>query len=290
MRSALIIGGTGSLGRALLRRLIHTHSVTVLSRDEHKQQALLREYPGVRFVLGDIRDYEGIRPHFYGKTDVFHAAALKHVDHLELNVSESIKTNVLGSINVFKCAVLVGHSSNLVFCSTDKAVDPINAYGFSKALAERFYLTEDAQLTNVSIYRWGNVLGSTGSAIPFFVKCLASDRPVPITDPEMTRFWLTIDQAADFMVSTMDKGSGVKIHPLMKSARVVDVVETLGRIMNKRVSFEVIGKRLGEKLHESLVSQHVAGSVCSKTCVRYSEQELRVLLEPIVRDHAGVVC
>lgn len=284
----LIIGGTGTLGRALVKRLVD-EDVVVFSRDEHKQQAMRREFPSVDFELGDIRDAGRVDEIFrrYMPSSVFHVAALKHVDHLEANVEECWKTNVLGTRNVYRSAVDSG-ADHFVFSSTDKAVDPINAYGYSKALAEKFLLSScnnRGEGVFTTIFRWGNVLGSQGSVIPVFVENILKGEPVPITSLEMTRFWLTIDQAVDFMISEYkdtDNDGSVLVHPLIRAAKLTDLIECIGQILNTTVEYKVVGLRPGEKLHEQLVSQHMNSPVNSKDWARYEPAELRDLLEPLV--------
>lgn len=286
IKKALVIGGTGSLGTELLRQL-SDHEVTSLSRDEQKQQAMKKIFPSVKFVLGDVRDKDSLSRHFIGKDVVFHVAALKHVDHIEENPIESVKTNILGSINVAEMAI--NHQvPNCIFSSTDKAVDAINVYGNCKAIAEKIFFdynsTQDT--TKFAVYRWGNVAASNGSAIPYFIDCLRSGRPVPVTDTKMTRFWITIQEAVKFMLgSYTDKltQSMVMIPPLMKSAKVTDVIHCLADLLNVDCyDIKPIGIRRGEKMHECLSSMHSEMHISSDNWVEYSKDELRQFLRPLV--------
>ena len=286
--NVLILGGTGTLGRELIRQLDgKCMSITVLSRDEHKQQLMKRQYPNVRFVLGDIRDLSSIEDHFREKDVVFHVAALKHIDHLEENPIESMKTNVLGTINVAKAAINA-EVRYCVFSSTDKAVDPINTYGYCKALSEKILLqmNYDQSITRFSIFRWGNVLNSQGSVIPYFIDLLRKGDPIPITSKEMTRFWIRIEDAVEFMINTFRSGetkTKVMVHPEMRASKLTDVISVLGEMTdNHSQNFKMIGLRKGEKLHEALRSQHSESPICSKTCKQYSTNELHALLGPLV--------
>lgn len=286
IKRALVIGGTGSLGTELINQL-KGWEVTSLSRDEQKQQMMKKIYPNVKFVLGDVRDKDSISRHFIGKSVIFHVAALKHVDHIEENPIESVKTNILGSINVAECA-LNHHIERCVFSSTDKAVDAINVYGNCKAISEKIFFdyNKSQENTRFAVYRWGNVAASNGSAIPYFIECLKNKKPVPITDPKMTRFWITIDMAVKFMLSSYKSELAtdqVMIPPLMKSAKVLDVLDCLADLLGvKEYKTQVIGVRRGEKLHECLTSMHSSNYVASDNCEKYTEAELKHFLKPLV--------
>jgi len=285
-KKALVIGGTGSLGSELLNQL-SGYEITSLSRDEQKQQSMKKIYPNVRFVLGDIRDKDSISRHFIGKDVVFHVAALKHVDHIEENPIESVKTNILGSINVAECAI--NHKvPRCIFSSTDKAVDAINVYGNCKAISEKIFFdyNRTQSVTRFAVYRWGNVAASNGSAIPYFIECLHSGKPVPITDPAMTRFWITIDMAVRYMLKSFnaeETSDQVMIPPTMKSAKVVDVLDCLASLLDvKKYKTKIIGVRRGEKLHECLTSMHSSNYVASDNCEKYTTAELKLFLKPLV--------
>ena len=287
----LILGGTGTLGRALTRTLVTEFpsiSITILSRDEHKQASMKREFPQCRYVLGDIRDYDQIARHFYNKDVVFHVAALKHVDILENNVNECIKTNVLGTQNAADAAINA-NVKYFVFSSTDKAVDPINTYGYCKALSEKILFSHNKSSynpTRFSVYRWGNVVGSQGSVIPIFAKSIKETKTANITDFEMTRFWLPIDWAVRFMLRTFyeAKLDQAMICPNMKSASVLNVIMAIGKILGvDQVHVATVGLRPGEKIHEVMTSQHSPEFMSSDTADVYTESELIELLQPIVQ-------
>lgn len=276
----LVIGGTGSLGRALLSRLVqnpHAH-VSSFSRDELKVSQLRKEFPTVRGLLGDVRDPMAVLAACKDMDVVFHVAALKHVDILETQPFEAISTNVLGTVNVYQACEACDVSA-LAFASTDKAVLPINAYGMTKALAEK-YLSEKRHDSPVaiSLFRWGNVVGSRGSAIPYFIECIKTARPIPLTHLDMTRFWIGLDAAARFMLERHCLTSPDVHIPPMKAASVVRVIDTLGRLLDMPVSYDVVGVRRGEKIHECLTSTH-AYCLRSDTAEQYTDQELEGLLE-----------
>lgn len=287
IKNALIIGGTGTLGTALIKALHPTTKITVLSRDEHKQQVLKKKYPDIKFVLGDIRDLRHHKREFQNKDIVFHVAALKHIDHLEDNPVESVKTNVLGTINVAEACV----EANVPFCvfsSTDKAVDPLNSYGYSKALSEKVLLNynQSQKITQFSIYRWGNVINSNGSVVPFFVNCLKNRSAIPITNEKMSRFWIRIEDAVSFILKTFHlpiTNEKVMIHPEMKSSTLLEVVDALADLVGvEKYETKIIGLRKGEKLHEALRSQHDEFPITSDSCEKYSKEELKEILKEAI--------
>lgn len=286
----LIIGGTGTLGRGLVRGIYEQNAkaeITILSRDEHKQAAMRREFPKAKFVIGDIRDTESIFRHFLNKDVVFHVAALKHVDVIEENVLEGIKTNIIGTVNAADAAE-AAEVKHFVFSSTDKAIDPINAYGMTKGLAERhlFALNRQGSPTKFSVYRWGNVLGSNGSVIPFFAKTLKEDGVAYITDAQMTRFWLPIEWAVRYMLRTFPVANRERamICPNMKAADVVQIVQAVASVLDiQKYEFKFIGMRPGEKKHESMESFHDGTNMVSDIYDRYTHQELVDMICPIVR-------
>jgi UDP-N-acetylglucosamine 4,6-dehydratase len=290
----LIIGGTGSLGKSILAKLCarsmsNLDIIRVISRDEHKQAALKRQFPKVDFRLADIRDFESIRPHFHNIDVVFHCAALKHVDICQFNPLECKRTNVDGTINAI-AAAKDSRVKHFIFSSTDKAIDPINTYGKAKALAEDLVLSSnnpDVQgTTKFCVYRWGNVVGSQGSVIPLFVKSLRERGEVDITHPEMTRFWLTLDSAVDFMLSTYMKADRDRamVIPNLAAAPVTDVVRVLANLMRVMYRTNIVGMRPGEKLHESLVPVSSDQHVNSLICRQLGEEELSELLRPLVAE------
>jgi UDP-N-acetylglucosamine 4,6-dehydratase len=283
-----IIGGTGTLGTALLKTITEEWpkiGVTVISRDEHKQAKLKRDFPNVRFAIGDIRDYDSIAPFIHGRELIFHVAALKHVDVCEKNPIEAIKTNVLGTENVAR-ACLTGGVKHMIFSSTDKAVEPITQYGACKLAAENllYNYNKSQTKTKFAVYRWGNVLGSQGSVIPYFVETLTKERKAYITHREMTRFWLPIDWAVTYMLRTFQdaKPNKAMIPPNLKSALVKDVIDTLAFMLDIRgYIIQETGIREVEKLHEVMVSESDY-RLASNTSELYTREELIRLLSPFV--------
>ncbi len=278
-----IVGGTGTLGRALVKELLACgnpqDSITVISRDELKQSDMRKSWPDLKYVLGDVRD----RRRIFEVIDhdvVFHTAALKQVDTIESNVGEAIKTNVLGAINVADaCADL---ATSCVFCSTDKAVLPINAYGYTKGLSEKYFLSMRNQTTNYVVCRWGNVCGSRGSAIPFFVDKIRCGDRVPITDLRMTRFFMLIEDAASFMVDSIANTDNKTLIPEMKAAKITHVIAALAEILNSDFRLDEVGIRPGEKIHETLWTSHEKCINSNDPDIQYTHDELVDLLRPVV--------
>ena len=274
----LIIGGTGTLGHELAKRLIR-QDVTIFSRCELKQQEMKLKFPGFKYVVGDIRNLETLDRLFRGHFDtVFHVAALKHVDVLESNPEEAVQTNIIGTTNIADMCERYG-VRNCVFSSTDKAVEPINSYGASKFLAEKILLNRNRGFCRFVVYRWGNILGSRGSAIPRFVQSLKTDGSVSITDMAMTRFWLTIEQAVTFMFDTYRTcDESVPQIPNCKAASIPEVVDALSKILNLEMAhFKLVGLRPGEKIHETLKP-----GLVSKTAPQFTRDELIEFLKPMV--------
>ncbi len=280
----VIIGGTGTLGTCLIEKLYADNEITCFSRDELKQQDMKRRFPNVRYVIGDIRDKQSLRPVVAGADAVFHVAALKHVDVLEENPTEAIKTNILGTINVAEACMEAG-VEHVVFSSTDKAVLPINTYGMTKAVSERYLLSLNARQskTHFAVYRWGNVLGSRGSVIHTFAKSIREEGQVRVTDPRMTRFWIHISDAVDFMLDTYQNADPKEpMIPKMKAAPVMEIAEAMAKLIgvdNLKVSF--VGLRAGEKIHETLISSHEY-CVRSDNCPKLSPDELEAMLKRVV--------
>lgn len=280
-----IIGGTGTLGnalvRAMLKKEVDQKDIWIISRDELKQYEMKKIYPKIHYSLGDIRDFNCD----ISGTDVFHFAALKQIDVMESNVTECVKTNIEGTLEVLTQVADSSSVDNFVFSSTDKAVLPVNTYGACKMLSEKCieWTSQYYKNTNFSIYRWGNVIGSRGSAVNLFIEKIAKDEPVPITDKRMTRFWIDIDAAAEWMFDTYDTDDEFKImipKHLMKAARVIAVVKACAVLMNRSFEPEYIGIRDGEKIHECLESRH---EECyrSDNCEQYSMTELVELIRPV---------
>lgn len=284
VKHVLILGGTGTLGTSLIEtyKKVYPHvKVTVASRSEHKQYELSKKYPWVKFVLCDIRDRGDVNRVCRGQDIVVHVAALKHVDILEENPLDSIKTNVMGTINVAH-ACISNRVKYCLFSSTDKAVDPINVYGYCKALSEKILLNYNNKqmTTRFNVFRWGNVIGSQGSAIPFFVKLVKEGKDVPITSLEMSRFWIKIEDASLFMIENYNRQNDNKIiiPKGMRAATVLRVVQAIGRVLNRPVAMKEIGLRKGEKLYESLASSHRPHPIDSMSALQYSDKELEDML------------
>jgi len=279
----VVFGGTGTLGRAVVPRL--TDRVYCFSRGELAQAQMRKEFPRVEYVIGDIRDRDAVRKALVGAQRAFLFAAIKHIDVAEKNPLEAVKTNFLGAVNVAEEAQAAG-VDYVVFSNTDKAVLPISAYGYTKALAERYLLSQNRNIgTRFAVYNWGNVCGSRGSAIAGFVEALRDGREVEITDDRMSRFWIRIDDAASFMLdtyrtATLDKA----MIPPIKAATVVRVIASLARLLDvKDYSLKTVGLRGIEKFHEVLESTHTK-CLRSDTCEQYTDEELDDLLRPFACD------
>lgn len=263
---SLIIGGTGTLGQELTRQLLQEvdNEVVILSRCELKQRQMYEAFNRdvrIKFVLGDIRDKTTLTRAIFGRgfDVIFHVAALKHVDVLEENPEESVATNVLGTINVADVAI-EAQVPHVVFSSTDKAVDPINAYGMSKGLSEKIlYRRNEIQTsTKFCVFRWGNVIGSRGSAIHFFAKTLKETNTVFLTDSRMTRFWIKIEEAVRFMLDNYKTAPlAAAAIPEMRSAPIYTLACAVAQHVGaKDMNIVNIGFRRGEKMHEQIISAH----------------------------------
>ena len=257
----LIIGGTGALGKTLIKKYHQDNTIMIFSRDEHKHVDLLKEYPNIKSHLGDIRDIDSITNSFsrFKPQVVINTAALKHVPICEENAMESVKTNILGHQNLIEVTSNFNNLETLIFVSTDKACKPINVYGMCKAISEQLYISFSKQQrdTKVVMVRYGNVLESTGSVIPYFKQLLedGSDH-LPITHFDMTRFLLTLDQAVDLIgwAYGNDDSHGKIVVPKVKSLKVTDIANVLINSYELDVKLKEIGIRPGEKLHEEMVS------------------------------------
>ena len=258
--SVLITGGTGSLGKSLIEYFLRetkVRRIAVLSRDELKQQQLRIQFhdnPRLRWFLGDVRDLDRLKRAFHGVDFVIHAAALKQVDTGEYNPMEFIKTNVLGSQNVIDAAIDAG-VKRVVALSTDKASSPINLYGATKLTADKLFVAANNYSftygTTFSVVRYGNVMGSRGSVIPFFQSLAAQGKPLPITDLRMTRFWISIESAVKFVIESLEIMTGGELYvPRIPSMRIVD----LAHAVDPDAKLIEIGLRPGEKLHEEMIS------------------------------------
>jgi UDP-N-acetylglucosamine 4,6-dehydratase len=258
--SVLITGGTGSLGKALINFILRetkASRVVIFSRDELKQAQLRDEFNDdsrLRWFIGDIRDLERLKRALHGIDFVIHAAALKQVDTGEYNPIEFIKTNVLGSQNVIDASIDAG-VKRVVALSTDKASSPINLYGATKLTADKLFVAANNYSfkygTTFSVVRYGNVMGSRGSVIPFFAQLARDGKALPITDLRMTRFWISIEQAVEFVIESLAIMKGGELFvPKIPSMRIVD----LARAVSPNSELIEVGMRPGEKLHEEMIS------------------------------------
>ena len=255
-------GGTGSFGRAFVRTLFAEHRpsrVVVYSRDELKQFEMAQEInpPEIRYFIGDVRDPERLQRAMKGIEIVIHAAALKQVPAAEYNPIECIKTNVMGGENVINAAINEG-VERVVVLSTDKAVNPVNLYGATKLCSDKLFISANHYSgqdgTRFSVVRYGNVIGSRGSVIPFFKERRKTGK-LPITDPRMTRFWVTIDKGVESVFTALRLMQGGEIFvPRIPSMRIVD----LATAIDPDCEHEIVGIRPGEKLHEILVPKDEA--------------------------------
>lgn len=259
----LVTGGTGSFGHAVVDRFLNTgiKEIRILSRDEKKQDSMRKEYadPKLSFYLGDVRDYPAIEGAFRGVDYVFSAAALKQVPSCEFFPMEAVKTNVLGSNNVISACV-VHHVKKAIFLSTDKAAYPINAMGMTKALMEKNVIARSRQMGNddpvLCLTRYGNIVASRGSVVPLFLEQIKAEKPITVTNPDMTRFMMSLDDAVDLVVYAFEHGTQGDLF-VQKSPSVT--VETLAQavieLTNSKTGIEYIGTRHGEKLFEVLLTQ-----------------------------------
>jgi len=265
----LVTGGTGSFGNAVVRRFLESDikEIRILSRDEKKQDDMRHlfqvKYPDccskVKFYIGDVRDYNSICEHFKGVDYVFHAAALKQVPSCEFFPLEAVKTNILGSNNVISACV-ANKVKKAIFLSTDKAAYPINAMGMSKALMEKNVIARSRQLvegdTVLCLTRYGNVMASRGSVIPLFCDQIAGGKKLTITNPEMTRFMMTLDDAVDLVLYAFEHGEQGDLFVQKAPAATIDTLaKAVIELTNSKTGISYIGTRHGEKLYETLVTQ-----------------------------------
>jgi UDP-N-acetylglucosamine 4,6-dehydratase/5-epimerase len=259
----LITGGSGSFGRAFVKRALLEHEpakVIVFSRDEWKQWEMRQADPvyedsRLRYFLGDVRDRDRLRRAFADVDVVIHAAALKQVPAAEYNPTEFVRTNVDGAINVIDAAIDAG-VGHVVALSTDKAVNPINLYGATKLCSDKLFVAGNVYVgargyPKMSVVRYGNVLGSRGSIIPYWQKLVREGASeLPITDERMTRFWLTVEHGVDFVIESLDAMQGGEIFvPKLPSMKIIDLAEAIA----PGIARKVIGARPGEKVHELLI-------------------------------------
>lgn len=264
-KNILITGGTGSFGKACAYHLLEKdlcNKVIIFSRDEWKQWQMQQSnpifsHPKIRYFLGDVRDKDRLERAFCDVNIVIHAAALKQVPAAEYNPGEFIKTNVTGAMNIIDAAIDAG-VEKVIGLSTDKAVNPVNLYGATKLCSDKLFVSSNAYvgkrgLPTFSVVRYGNVLGSRGSLLPHWQSLLAKgNTKLPITDVRMTRFWITLSQAVEFVLSSLQDAVGGEIFiPKSPSVKIVDLAKAIA----PQVSYDICGIRPGEKLHELLVSQ-----------------------------------
>jgi len=258
-RNVLVTGATGSFGKSFIKRLLvdnQINSVIAFSRDELKQFEMQSEVknPKLHFVLGDVRDYQRVLQVTQGIDFVVHAAAMKQIPASEINPVEAIKTNIFGAENIVNASIACG-VKQVIALSTDKAANPANLYGATKLCSDKLMIAGNSALgnstTKLSVVRYGNVLGSRGSVIPFF-KEQRKLGVIPITDPGMTRFWLTIEDGVEFVLKSFERMQGGEIFvPKIPSFKVIDVA----KVVAPDVKTEIIGIRPGEKLHEVMITE-----------------------------------
>ncbi len=262
----LITGGTGSFGKKFTKKILSTFNpkkIIIYSRDEYKQYLMQKEFSKylnkLRFFIGDVRDKDRLYRAFDGVDIVIHAAALKHVPLMEYNPIEAVKTNIHGAENVINAAIDRG-VEKVIALSTDKAVNPVNLYGATKLVSDKLFVAANAyaggKKTKFSVVRYGNVAGSRGSVIPFFMKLLKEGaKELPITDFRMTRFWITLDEGVDLVFKAIKESKGGEIYvSKIPSFKVVD----LAKAICPKCTLKEVGIREGEKLHEVMITEEDA--------------------------------
>ena len=262
-KSILITGGTGSLGKQLTKTILErwpkVKRLVIFSRDEQKQFQMNMEYPSVpggniRYFIGDVRDFDRLKKAFAGVNYIIHAAAMKHVHIAEYNPIECVKTNVLGAENVINAALEMG-VENVVALSTDKAAAPINLYGATKLCSDKLFVAANniKGWNNIkfSVVRYGNVMGSNGSVIPFFMQKKKTG-VIPITDPNMTRFNISLQEGADLVLHALERACGGEIYvPKIPSYKITEVAKAIA----PECKIEIVGIRPGEKVHEEMITE-----------------------------------
>ncbi|MFT9819926.1 UDP-N-acetylglucosamine 4,6-dehydratase (inverting) [Lysinibacillus sp. NPDC056185] len=254
----LVTGGTGSFGKKFINKVLTlgVKKVIVFSRDELKQYEMKQDFNDerIRFFIGDVRDKDRLYRAFDGVDIVIHAAAMKHVDACEYNPFEAVKTNIHGAQNIIEAAIDRG-VEKVIALSTDKACSPVNLYGATKLASDKLFVAANAYVgeknTKFSVVRYGNVVGSRGSVVPFFKK-IKETGTVPITDDRMTRFWITLDQGVQFVLDNLERMYGGEIFvPKIPSMKITDLAEAIA----PECEIEIIGIRPGEKLHEAMIME-----------------------------------
>lgn len=260
-KTLMITGGTGSFGNAVLKRFLNTDigEIRIFSRDEKKQFDMRKKYANekIKFYIGDTRDYNSVHRAMQGVDYIFHAAALKQVPSCEFFPMEAVRTNVLGTENVLQAAIDCG-VKKVICLSTDKAVYPINAMGMSKALMEKIAVatSRNKTATTIAITRYGNVMCSRGSVIPLFIQQIREGKPVTITDPNMTRFMMSLDQAVDLVLFAFKNAKGGELFIQKAPAATIETLaKAVGELFGASAPPQIIGTRHGEKLYESLLTR-----------------------------------
>jgi UDP-N-acetylglucosamine 4,6-dehydratase len=282
-KTLLITGGTGSFGKAVLKRFLDSDlkEIRIFSRDEKKQDDMRKKFNNskLKFYIGDVRDVDSVRSALRGVDYVFHAAALKQVPSCEFYPLQAVKTNVIGTENVLEVAIELG-VKKVICLSTDKAVYPINAMGISKAMMEKVAIAKSRESSKTSIYitRYGNVMASRGSVIPLFVKSIKEKKELTLTDPNMSRFMMTLDDAVDLVLYAFKNGNSGDIFVQKAPAVTLNILaKALHEVLGKtEYPIRIIGTRHGEKRYESLLSSE------EMSCAIESENYFRI--PPDLRD------
>ena len=292
-KNVLITGGTGSFGKKFVQIVLNNYKpekLIIFSRDELKQFEMsqrfsMKKYPCIRYFLGDVRDKERLYLAFNGVDYVIHAAALKQVPAAEYNPTEFIKTNILGAMNIIDAA-LYNNVKKVIALSTDKACNPVNLYGATKLCSDKLFLAANVysglNKTLFAVVRYGNVMGSRGSVIPFF-KERAKTGVLPITDPRMTRFWITLDQSVHFVLKALELARGAEIYvPKIPSMKITDLAKAIAPECTQKI----VGIRPGEKIHETLIGEDEG-----RNTVEYNECfVIRQHLSDKAVDNGVIVC
>lgn len=282
----LITGGVGFFGKAFTRHALqYGHTVCIYSRNEYNQFLMRQEFnnhENLRWFIGDVRDAERLKRSMNGVDTVIHAAALKRIEVGEYCPDELVKTNTLGAINVIESAMQSG-VQNVVALSTDKAAAPYNAYGASKLLSEKLFLAANNMSgetgTRFAVVRYGNVTGSTGSVIPIWREQIAKGQKLTVTNPDMTRYWMDVQESVEMVAASI--GRRDMAVPILSAYRVGDLAEAMGG------EIEITGLRPGEKMHETMVSEHechlfgLPGPMTSDMAYRLSVEEIRERLKNV---------
>lgn len=280
--TVLITGGTGTFGKKFIEHSLENNifkKIVILSRDEFKQfnfKSYLDQKYGihhnVNFIIGDVRDEERLQIAFKNVDYVINAAALKHVPVCEYNPQEAVKTNVTGAMNVCSAASKMS-VKKVIQLSTDKAVEPINFYGATKQLAEKYFIHANnfSFDTRLSAVRYGNIIGSRGSIIETILSSIKSNKPINITDVEMTRFWLPIDESVQMVIWSLTNSLGGEVViPFAGSSNILDISKSVCNQVNKKFEYQVTGVRPGEKIHEQLIARNEFSRSLLTNCGKYT--------------------